>query len=113
MKNFDIVEFKKIFDKVITNKDDYADRTRVKKHNLAMTKLNKEIEKLSIDKSLLINFCSTLLKDENDYIKRFVSAECLKYEILQEEAVQILTELLKDDNHKLNAEIILKQYKKL
>ena len=113
MKSFDVDEFKKIFTNTITNKDDYADKKRVRKHNLAMTKLNKEIEKLSIDKSLLINLCSTLLDDENNYIKCFISAECLKYEILQEKAVKILTELLKEDNHKLNAEIILKQYKKL
>ena len=113
MKNFGVIEFKEIFKNVITNNDDYADKSKVKKHNVAMTKLSKEIEDVSKDKDLLINLFGLLLNDENSFIKRYISAECLKYEVLQDKAVSVLKMLLKDDKHKFNAEIILKQYKKL
>ncbi len=90
-------------------KDDYADRKNVKKHNAAMDKLMKlEEEMTGFDSS---DIMLRLMHHEDDRVRIGASSFCLKQDILTDEAINVLTDVIKtssDPTLRFDAEMVLK-----
>jgi hypothetical protein len=83
----------KIFKDVIRDVESYADKTAVKKHNAAYTKIAKEINKIRDDREYLTKLFGTLLTNEDDKIKLAVANDCLQLDILTDKAIECLNQL--------------------
>ena len=113
-KRIDEEMFIEIFKDVIRDNNDYGDKKKGRKHDAAVTKLEKMIKDVSSDKEYLTQIFSNLLSNEDPLLRRYVSSYCLRYNVLEDNAVITLNQLAKDyPNHKFFAELILKQHNKI
>ena len=93
-------------------KSDYGDKRKVKRNNVAFTKLN------SMQEEMKQNFSEeklcALLNHEDDRVKVNAAVFCLKFNILLEKAVLTLEKIrdgLDDSTISFSAEMTLKLYR--
>ncbi|MBQ2864105.1 MAG: hypothetical protein IJE91_01405 [Clostridia bacterium] len=108
--------FEQIFQDIITNTNDYADKNKVKKHNAAHNKISKLLKDVESDKKYLTQLFKALLQSNNDKIKLSVATKCLEFDVLTPEAIECLNKLYLLNTlpglDKLSIELTLKKYNK-
>lgn len=99
-----------IFKDIIRNNDDYSNKEKVKKHNIAVTKLNKLTKEILEDKEYLCDMYNNLLNTEDERLKEWVSWECLNHKVLEDKAISILKDIANGNPKKKDLiEMLLKQ----
>lgn len=92
-------------------KEDYADKSKVKANNAAMTKqrkLRSEIQRNGKEEVL-----STLLNHEDDRVQLSAAAACLDLNVYVEQAILTLKRISKasnDPTFRFSAKMLLKQH---
>lgn len=93
-------------------KDDYADKIKVKSHNVASDKLIELQNEMSQDNNeeLLL----MLLNHEDDRVKVNAASFCLQFKILVEQAILTLKKVIDDSDDSticFSAKMLLQRYK--
>lgn len=99
---------------LLVDKDDYADKQKLKIHNSAAKKLNTICEELRVDIPYATELLSDLLENENEQVKLTVASHCLRLDICKDRAVNVVADIQKHTSnkfHAFDAEIILKSLK--
>ena len=93
-------------------KDDYADKIKVKSHNVASDKLIELQNEMSQDNNEELLFM--LLNHEDDRVKVNAASFCLQFEILVEQAILTLKKVIDDSDDSticFSAKMLLQRYK--
>lgn len=72
--------------------EDYT-KENVKRHNIAMRKLNKLKESIHIDNELTENVYRILLECEDAYVQQTAATDCLQLNIYVDDSVEILKKI--------------------
>ena len=116
MKKLTAEIYVEIFKDVIRDVDDYGDKSKVRKHNAAYTKIEKAIKEIQEEREYLIKLFSELLINEDEKIQLSVATKCLEFSILVDEAVECLNKLKTSKSlsgvDKLGIDMTLKRHKK-
>lgn len=116
MKKLTVELYEQIYKDVIRDVDDYADKSKVRKHNNAHTKIAKLIKEIQDDKEYLEKLFQELLSNEDEKIRLSIAVKCIELNILKEDALKCLNKLYISDNlsgvDKLGIEMTLERYKK-
>ena len=114
MKNLTAEMYVEIFKDVIRNVDDYGDKNAVRKHNKAYAKIDKLINKIKKDKEYLKQLFGELLKNKDEKIILNISAKCLEFNVLTQQAIMCLNNLRNSKTlsglDKMGIDIILKKH---
>jgi len=103
-----------IFKDIIRDNNDYGDKSKVKKHNAAATKISKLIKVVENDKEYLSQLYLTLLNNEDIMLRHWVACDCLNQKVNEEKAVNVLKQIAKDIPEKeFFVNLVLKQHNKI
>jgi len=112
-KRIDEEMYLEIFKDVIRDNNDYGDKSKVRKHNAAATKIAKQIEKIE-DIEYLSQMYLNLLNNDDEMVRHWVACDCLNKKVNEEKAVEILKQIAKNNPDKeFFVNLVLKQHNKL
>ena len=112
-KRIDEEMYIEIFKDIIRDNNDYGDKSKVRKHNAAATKIAKQIEKIE-DIEYLSQMYLNLLNNQDEMIRHWVASDCLNKKVNEDKAVEILKQIAKNNPDKeFFVNLVLKQHNKL
>ena len=112
-KRIDEEMYVEIFKDIIRDNNDYGDKSKVRKHNAAATKIAKQIDKIE-DVEYLSQMYLNLLNNQDEMIRHWVASDCLNKKVNEDKAVAILKQIAKNNPDKeFFVNLVLKQHNKL
>ena len=112
-KRIDEEMYIEIFKDIIRDNNDYGDKSKVRKHNAAATKIAKQIDKIE-DVEYLSQMYLNLLNNQDEMIRHWVASDCLNKKVNEDKAVEILKQIAKNNPDKeFFVNLALKQHNKL
>ena len=112
-KRIDEEMYIEIFKDIIRDNNDYGDKSKVRKHNAAATKIAKQIDKIE-DVEYLSQMYLNLLSNQDEMIRHWVASDCLNKKVNEDKAVEILKQIAKNNPDKeFFVNLVLKQHNKL
>lgn len=112
-KRIDEEMYIEIFKDIIRDNNDYGDKSKVRKHNAAATKIAKQIDKIE-DVEYLSQMYLNLLNNQDEMIRHWVASDCLNKKVNEDKAVEILKQIAKNNpNKEFFVNLVLKQHNKL
>ena len=112
-KRIDEEMYIETFKDIIRDNNDYGDKSKVRKHNAAATKIAKQIDKIE-DVEYLSQMYLNLLNNQDEMIRHWVASDCLNKKVNEDKAVEILKQIAKNNPDKeFFVNLVLKQHNKL
>ena len=112
-KRIDEEMYIEIFKDIIRDNNEYGDKSKVRKHNAAATKIAKQIDKIE-DVEYLSQMYLNLLNNQDEMIRHWVASDCLNKKVNEDKAVEILKQIAKNNPDKeFFVNLVLKQHNKL
>ena len=97
-KRIDEEMYIEIFKDIIRDNNDYGDKSKVRKHNAAATKIAKQIDKIE-DVEYLSQMYLNLLNNQDEMIRHWVASDCLNKKVNEDKAVEILNQIAKNNHN--------------